>query len=127
MHTPEGLRYAESHEWSTEPEAGIVTVGITDFAQDQLGDVVFVELPAVGRVCRAGEAVAVIESVKTASDIYAPLAGEIVEVNQALVDAPEAINQDAYGSGWLFRVRVQDSAAWGTLLDAAGYAAVAEG
>jgi glycine cleavage system H protein len=127
MHTPDGLRYAESHEWSTEPEDGVVTVGITDFAQDQLGDVVFVELPSLGRTCRAGEAVAVIESVKTASDIYAPLAGEVVAVNEALLNAPEAINQDAYGGGWLFRLRVADASAWGALLDAAGYAAVAEG
>jgi glycine cleavage system H protein len=126
MLTPDGLRYAQSHEWSTEPQEGIVTVGITDFAQDQLGDVVFVELPEIGRACRAGEAVAVIESVKTASDIYAPLAGEVVEVNAGLIDAPEAINQDAYGRGWLFRLRVTDAAAWSTLLDAAGYAAVAE-
>lgn len=103
-----------------------MTVGITDFAQDQLGDVVFVELPDVGRTLAAGEAAAVVESVKTASDIYAPLAGEVVEVNGALLDAPEAINTDAYGEGWLFRLRVADADAWGGMLDADAYAAVAE-
>lgn len=126
MQTPETLRYAPSHEWSTAPEGSIVTVGITDFAQDQLGDVVFVELPDLGRVCRAGEAVAVVESVKTASDIYAPLAGEVVAVNEALNDAPETINEDPYGSGWLFKIKVADAGAWTSLLDAAGYLAVAE-
>lgn len=126
MNTPDHLRFTASHEWATEPADGIVTVGITDFAQDQLGDVVFVELPDVGRSLAAGEAAAVVESVKTASDIYAPIAGEVVEVNSALLDAPEAINTDAYGGGWLFRLRVADAGAWGGMLDAAGYAAVAE-
>jgi glycine cleavage system H protein len=126
MKIPEELRFAASHEWATAPNDGIVTVGITDFAQDQLGDVVFVELPDVGRTLAAGEAAAVVESVKTASDIYAPLAGEVVEVNGALLDAPEAINTDAYGEGWLFRLRVADADAWGGMLDADAYAAVAE-
>jgi len=126
MNTPDHLRYTPSHEWVTEPADGVVTVGISDFAQDQLGDVVFVELPDVGRKLAAGQAAAVVESVKTASDIYAPLAGEVVEANQALLDAPEAINADAYGDGWLFRLRVDDGSAWAELLDAQGYAAVAE-
>ena len=126
MKIPQELRFAASHEWATEPADGIVTVGITDFAQDQLGDVVFVELPDVGRQLAAGEAAAVVESVKTASDIYAPLAGEVVEVNGALLDAPEAINTDAYGEGWLFRLRVADAEAWSGMLDADAYAAVAE-
>lgn len=126
MKIPEELRFAASHEWATAPNDGIVTVGITDFAQDQLGDVVFVELPDVGRTLAAGEAAAVVESVKTASDIYAPLAGEVVAVNGALLDAPEAINTDAYGEGWLFRLRVADADAWGGMLDADAYAAVAE-
>ena len=126
MNTPDRLRYTPSHEWATEPDDGVVTVGITDFAQDQLGDVVFVELPEVGRRLAAGEAAAVVESVKTASDIYAPVGGEVVEVNQALLDAPEAINTDAYGEGWLFRLRVADGAASNARLDAAGYRAVAE-
>lgn len=127
MHIPTHLRYTRSHEWATEPDAdGVVTVGITDFAQDQLGDVVFVELPDLGRRVAAGAAAAVVESVKTASDIYAPLAGEVVAVNQALVDAPEAINGGAYEGGWLFKLRVEDGADWATLLDADGYRAVAE-
>lgn len=126
MNTPDHLRYARSHEWATEPADGVVTVGITEFAQDQLGDVVFVELPAVGRQLKAGEAAAIVESVKTASDIYAPLAGEVLEVNEALLEAPEAINEDAYDRGWLFRLRVDDPAAWGDLLDAGAYAAAAE-
>ena len=126
MNTPDNLRYTRSHEWATEPADGVVTVGITDFAQEQLGDVVFVDLPEVGRKLAAGEAAAVVESVKTASDIYAPLAGEVVESNQALLDAPEAINTGAYGDGWLFRLRVADAGAWPAMLDAAGYRAVAE-
>jgi len=126
MKIPEELRFAASHEWATEPSDGIVTVGITDFAQDQLGDVVFVELPDVGRTLAAGEAAAVVESANTASDIYAPLAGEVVEVNGALLEAPEAINTDAYGEGWLFRLRVADADAWDGMLDPDAYAAVAE-
>jgi glycine cleavage system H protein len=126
MTIPANLRYARSHEWATLPADGIVTVGISDFAQDQLGDVVFVELPEVGRKFAAGDAAAVVESVKTASDIYAPLAGEVVETNQALLDAPEAINTSPYAEGWLFRLRVDDATAWDGLLDADGYRAVAE-
>jgi glycine cleavage system H protein len=126
MNTPDNLRYTRSHEWATEPDDGVVTVGITDFAQEQLGDVVFVDLPEVGRKLAAGAAAAVVESVKTASDIYAPLAGEVVETNGALLDAPEAINTGAYGDGWLFRLRVDDPGAWSAMLDAAGYRAVAE-
>jgi glycine cleavage system H protein len=126
MQTPDTLRYARSHEWVSAPEDGIVTVGISDFAQDQLGDVVFVELPDVGRHVKAGEALAVVESVKTASDIYAPLAGEVVAVNEALEEAPEAINDAPYEGGWLFRLRVEDIAAWEGLLAAADYQTVAE-
>lgn len=126
MHTPDSLRYAASHEWSSEPVDNLVTVGISDFAQDQLGDVVFVELPEIGQRVAAGAAVAVVESVKTASDIYAPAAGEVVAVNQALNDTPETINNDPYGAGWLFKLRVDDAGAWALLLDAAGYDAVAE-
>ena len=127
MDIPATLRYTKSHEWATEPDAdGVVTVGITDFAQEQLGDVVFVELPEAGRRVATGAATAVVESVKTASDIYAPLAGEIVAANDALVDAPEAINTGAYGDGWLFKIRVADAADWAALLDADGYRAVAE-
>lgn len=126
MDFPEQLRYARSHEWVSEPEDGVVTVGITEFAQDQLGDVVFVELPEPGERVAAGDAVAVVESVKTASDIYAPVAGEITEVNVALDTAPEAVNEAPFGDGWLFRIRVDDPAERDGLLDAATYRAVAE-
>jgi glycine cleavage system H protein len=117
--------FTKDHEWIAT-EGQFATVGITDYAQSQLGDVVFVDLPAVGRRLAAGEAAAVVESVKTASDIYAPLAGEVIETNQALLDAPEAINTGAYGDGWLFRLRVADAGAWSAMLDAAGYRSVAQ-
>jgi len=126
MDIPETLRYAATHEWVSEPEGGVVTVGISDFAQDQLGDVVFVELPSVGDEVEAEDAVAVVESVKTASDIYAPLAGTITEVNDALESAPEAINEAPYQGGWLFRLRPADAGAREALLDAAAYQAVCE-
>jgi glycine cleavage system H protein len=126
MDIPETLRYVATHEWVSEPEDGVVTVGISDFAQDQLGDVVFVELPSVGTEVEAEDAVAVVESVKTASDIYAPLSGTITEVNDALESAPEAINEAPYGGGWLFRLRPADPAAREGLLDAEAYAAVCE-
>ena len=122
MNTPHHLRYAASHEWSSPVDNGIVTVGITDYAQDQLGDVVFVELPQAGGHVSAGEAVAVVESVKTASDIYAPVAGKITEVNEALIDAPEQINTNPYGDGWIFRLEPDDPAQLDSLLDASGYA-----
>lgn len=118
---PAELRYAASHEWLRDDGDGLYTLGITDHAQIELGDLVYVELPEIGRRVTAGEAVAVVESVKAASDIYAPAAGEIVEVNSALADAPEAVNQSPYGEGWLLRIRL-DATADG-LLDADGYAA----
>ena len=123
MNIPTDLKYLKSHEW-LKLEGDTATVGITDFAQDQLGDVVFVELPAVGRVVKAGEAVAVVESVKTASDIYSPVSGEVIEVNSSLTDEPEKINTGSYGDGFLFKVRstgVSDA-----LIDAEAYKAVAE-
>ncbi len=127
MNTPQELRYASSHEWArTEPD-GSVTVGITDFAQDQLGDVVFVELPAVGRSVGKGDQVAVIESVKTASDIYAPVSGVIKSVNAALEARPEAINEGPYESGWMFVIEPSDSAELDGLLDAAAYEASLDG
>lgn len=121
MDTPDNLRYTDSHEWVSPAQDGIVTVGISDHAQDQLGDVVFVELPEVGRAVTQGDNVAVVESVKTASDIYAPLSGTIVEVNEALDTAPETLNDSPYGDGWLFRMRLDDVAARESLLDAEGY------
>ncbi len=124
MNYPSELKYTKSHEW-VRLEGDVAVVGITDFAQDALGDVVFVELPQVGKVAEAGAAVAVVESVKTASDIYAPVAGEIIEVNAALGDKPELLNQSPYGEGWLFKMKVNPADVEG-LLSAADYQAVAE-
>ncbi|MCI0749433.1 MAG: glycine cleavage system protein GcvH [Nevskiales bacterium] len=118
---PDDLRFAKSHEWARREPDGTVRVGITDHAQSALGDLVFVEVPKVGRTLRAGEACAVVESVKAASDVYSPLAGEVVEANPELANAPEALNQDPYGRGWLFRIQPSDPKALDGLLDAAGY------
>lgn len=120
---PTDLKYAASHEWVRTEADGSLTVGITDHAQDALGDIVFVELPDTGRSLAAGKTCAVIESVKAASDIYAPVAGEIIAINDAVVDAPETINADAYAN-WLFRLKPAAAADVDSLLDAAGYAAV---
>lgn len=121
--TPNELRYASSHEWTREESDGTVTVGITNHAQDQLGDVVFVELPEIGRELNVGDECAVIESVKAASDIYAPVSGTVVAINEALVDTPELINDDPYGAAWLMRIKVADASELDALLDAAGYQA----
>lgn len=120
MNIPADLKYTESHEWVRAEADGTVTVGITEFAQDALGDIVFVELPKVGKSLTAGDDAAVVESVKAASDIYAPVSGEIVAVNDAVSDAPDSINQDAY-SAWLFKIKPSDANAINGLLDAAGY------
>ncbi|HVW53300.1 MAG TPA: glycine cleavage system protein GcvH [Trinickia sp.] len=117
---PADLKYTEEHEWVRTEADGTVTVGITDHAQETLGDIVFLELPAVGKSFTAGDAVGVVESVKAASDIYAPVSGEVVAVNEALVDTPDAVNQDAYAS-WLFKVKLGAGAALDKLLDADGY------
>ena len=122
MNVPGNLKYTASHEWVRSEADGTVTVGITDHAQAALGDLVFLELPAVGRQVAAEEACAVVESVKAASDIYAPVAGEVVAVNDALASAPEQVNQDAYAA-WLFKLKPADAAAIGALLDAAAYQA----
>ena len=119
---PENLRYTESHEWANAEEAEAIKVGITDHAQAQLGDLVFVELPAVGDEFDQGDACAVVESVKAASDIYTPIAGEIVAVNEALEDDPALVNTDPYGGGWLFAVKPADEGALDDLLDAKTYA-----
>ncbi|GIW35340.1 glycine cleavage system protein GcvH [Meiothermus sp.] len=124
MNYPSELKYTKSHEW-VRLEGDVAVVGITDFAQDALGDVVFVELPQMGKVAEPGAAIAVVESVKTASDIYAPVAGEIIEVNDALGDKPELLNQSPYGEGWLFKMKVNPADVEG-LLSAADYQAVAE-
>lgn len=120
---PTDLRYAETHEWVRANDDGTVTVGITDHAQHLLGDLVFVEIPEVGRVVNAAESCAVVESVKAASDVYSPLDGVIVDVNEALADSPELINQDPYGEGWIFRIKT--SATLEGLLDADAYEAIA--
>jgi len=120
--TPSELKYVSSHEWVRNEGNGIVTVGITEHAQDLLGDMVFVELPDVGDEVSTGDDVAVAESVKAASDIYAPVTGEIVEVNEDLEDSPELVNSDAFGDGWLFKIKLDDEAELANLLDADGYA-----
>jgi glycine cleavage system H protein len=125
MNVPPDLKYTESHEWIRCETDGALTVGITDHAQAALGDLVFVELPSVGRKLLAGEACAVVESVKAASDVYAPVAGEVLAVNEALTSAPEQVNQDAYAA-WLFRIGPSSPNALAGLLDAAGYAKIIE-
>ena len=122
MNVPDDLRYTESHEWIRRESDGTLTVGITDHAQAALGDLVYVELPAVGRKLAAREAAAVVESVKAASDVYAPVAGEVVAVNDALANAPEQVNADAYGA-WLYKIKPADAEASDGLLDAKGYIA----
>jgi glycine cleavage system H protein len=124
MNTPGDLRYTESHEWVRKETDGTLTVGITDHAQEALGDLVFIELPAIGRKLAAGEACAVVESVKAASDIYAPVAGEVIAVNETVTAAPESVNTDAYGN-WLFKLKPANAADADKLLDASGYAASA--
>ncbi|MBR8842147.1 MULTISPECIES: glycine cleavage system protein GcvH [Pseudoalteromonas] len=119
---PSELKYATSHEWVRAEGDGIYTVGITEHAQELLGDMVFVELPDVDDEVDAGEDCAVAESVKAASDIYAPIGGTIVEINEDLEDAPETVNNDAYGDGWLFRIKASDESELDNLLDAEGYA-----
>jgi len=119
---PTELKYATSHEWVSVAKDGIVTVGITEHAQDLLGDMVFVELPDIDDSISTGDDVAVAESVKAASDIYAPVSGTVVEINEALEDAPELVNSDAFGEGWLFKVKLDDASELENLLDAEGYA-----
>lgn len=118
---PSDLRYTKSHEWVRIEGDGTVTVGITDHAQDLLGDLVFVETPEVGASFGAGDDCAVVESVKAASDVYSPLTGEVTGANEALADAPETINSDPYGDGWIFKLKVSDEAELDELLDADAY------
>jgi glycine cleavage system H protein len=119
---PGGLRYAKSHEWLRLEGDGAATVGITDYAQDSLGDITYVQLPKVGAVLKKGAPFGVVESVKAASDVYAPVGGAVVAVNTALDSAPEAVNKDPYGGGWILRLRPSDPAEAGELLEAAAYA-----
>ncbi|WFF39350.1 glycine cleavage system protein GcvH [Moraxella nasibovis] len=118
---PADLKYVASHEWLRLEADGTITVGITDHAQDLLGDVVFVELPEVGAVVEADQEIAVVESVKAASDVYAPIAGEIVEVNEELVDSPELANEDPYGKAWFFKVKPANPADYDSLMSADEY------
>ena len=122
--TPDDLKYTKDHEWIRDEGDGTVAVGITDHAQELLGDLVFVELPEVGASLENGAECAVVESVKAASDVYSPLDGEVTAVNGALSDTPEIINEDPYGEGWIFKMRLADAAEMDDLLDAAGYAEV---
>ena len=120
MDVPDGLRYTDDHEWlRVEGDAGVV--GITGYAADQLGDVVFVELPVVGTRVERGKTFGVVESVKAVSDLFAPVAGEVVEVNPALADQPELVNAEPYGAGWMVRLRLSDPAQADALRDAAAY------
>lgn len=118
---PSDLRYTESHEWVSSEEDGVVKVGISDHAQAQLGDLVFVELPEEGATYAQGDACAVVESVKAASDIYCPLSGEIIGVNEALTDSPETVNNDPYGDGWLFSIKPENMGDIDELMDAEAY------
>lgn len=119
--TPDDLRYTEDHEWARETADGVVRVGITDYAQRQLGDVVLVELPAVGDTVAAGDSCGTVESTKSVSEIYPPVAGEVVSVNEALTDEPELVNQEPYGGGWMIDLRPVEPGQLDGLLDAAAY------
>lgn len=121
--TPSELRYTESHEWVSPEEDGVVRVGISDHAQAQLGDLVFVELPAEGEALTQGDACSVVESVKAASDVYAPVSGTVVAINDALADSPELVNTDPYNDGWLFSLRLDDESQLNDLMDSDAYAA----
>lgn len=128
MHVPEGLRYTESHEWVRLADDGTVEVGVTDFAQDTLGDIVFVDLPDVGVTFAAGDPFGEVESTKSVADVYAPVAGTVVAVNEALEGTPELVNRDPYGDGWLIVLRPTGArTAVDDLLDAAAYRALTEG
>ncbi|HEY4645134.1 MAG TPA: glycine cleavage system protein GcvH [Steroidobacteraceae bacterium] len=118
---PSDLKYTKSHEWVRSLPDGSIDVGITDHAQDTLGDLVFVEVPEPGRTLAAGEACAVVESVKAASDVYSPVAGEVIDGNADLVATPELVNQDPYGNGWLLKLKPADKSALAKLMDAAAY------
>ena len=124
--TPSDLKYTKSHEWIRENGDGTVTLGITDHAQELLGDLVFVEVPETGTGVEAGGEIAVVESVKAASDVYSPVTGEVIEANEALVDAPESVNDSPYENGWICKIRLSDAVELEGLLDADSYATHAE-
>lgn len=121
MQIPEGLWYTENHEWVRSDEDGTVTVGISDYAQDALGDVVYVDLPDVGRIVEAGEVFAEVESTKSVNDVYAPVSGVVVAVNESLLDTPELVNSDPFGHGWFVTVSPADGSSLDDLLDPAAY------
>jgi len=123
---PGDLKFQKTHEWVRVEQDGTVTVGISDHAQSALGDLVYVELPEIGASVQAGSGVAVVESVKAASDIYAPVSGEVIAVNEVLSDKPETINEDAYGEGWIFKLKLDDKSELDGLLTADEYAEIAE-
>ncbi len=123
---PTNLKYLESHEWARAEADGTVTVGISDHAQNALGDLVFVEVPEVGRTLAKGTAAAVVESVKAASDVYSPVSGEVIAANEALSGSPELVNTDPYGEGWLFKLKPSNTAELAQLLDAAAYGKIVE-
>ncbi len=120
MNFPEELKYTEDHEWVLVEDA-VVTIGISDFAQDQLGDIVFVELPEVGDTLEEGKTFGVVESVKAVSDVYAPVSGEVVEINEELPDAPEAVNNSPYEDGWMIKIKLSDPAQLDSLMNATVY------
>lgn len=121
---PQELKYTKSHEWVLAGDDGQVTIGITDHAQELLGDMVFIELPEIDKELGAGEECSVVESVKAASDVFAPIAGTVVAVNEKLADSPELINEDPYGEGWMFRLQIADTSELDGLMDADAYAAI---
>ena len=121
---PQELKYTKSHEWVRMNDDGSVTVGITDHAQDLMGDMVYLELPETGTTLEAGKDCAVVESVKAASDVYAPLSGEVLEVNAGITDSPETVNKDPYGEGWMLRLQPADKSQWEALMDASAYQAL---
>ncbi|NWN92682.1 glycine cleavage system protein GcvH [Marinobacter adhaerens] len=120
--TPPDLKYIETHQWVRPADDGTAVVGITDFAQEQLGDVVYIGVPEVGETVTGGEEAGVAESVKSASDVFSPVTGEVIEINEMLEDEPEKVNEDPYGEGWLFRVRLADQGELDGLMDADAYA-----
>ena len=122
--TPKDLLYAKSHEWLRDEGDGTVTIGITEHAQELLGDLVFVDLPEVGTRVEAGNDCAVVESVKAASDVYSPVSGEVIEINEVLDGSPETINEDAFGNGWMFKLKLEDAGQLEGLLDADAYDAL---
>ena len=127
MQIPETLKYAENHEWVRLDEDGTIAVGITDYAQDALGDIVYVDLPEVGRIVEAGEGFAEVESTKSVNDVYAPVPGEIAAINETLIETPELVNQDPYGEAWFIKIAPAEGASLDSLMDAAAYREYTDG